>query len=182
MKKLIAAAVIMASSSAIAAGHGVSHDILDMAAAEKKNQALGLVTRTAVDALARKGKQLFNGGDCQQAMPVLKEYAVKADWLATMIDTTLTPYHNASASEQKSIMQKRKGELMPVHDLAQSYREKSAVAVAMYGDCLMQLENPKAAVPVLMKALELLPASNETWWNRTGESLLKAIRVDPEKK
>lgn len=179
MKKIIAVACLLSSSTALAEVGKEQNLFFKAEGAAEKVRTLGLVTQPEVEALARKGKQLYQAGQCDKAIPVIKEYARKSDWLATMIASTVQPYHKADSTMQAKLHKNKKikGDLLPLHELSESYRQKSHVAMAMYGDCLYQTGKYKLAVPVLMHALENLPASDEVWWRKTSVNLLKIIKV-----
>ena len=87
-------------SGSLFAQEAAEVDPFDLSSSESKVQKLGLVTQPGVEALEQKAKELFNSGQCAEAIPVLEEYAEKANWLGNMISASLDPYYNASYDDR----------------------------------------------------------------------------------
>jgi hypothetical protein len=139
---------------------------------------LGVVTMPEVDALEIKAKELFNAGEYKSAIPILIEYSKKANWLANLISATLDPYYRASYDDRKSYSYAKLKPLIPLESLANDYKKKRNIAIAMQGECLLKIGDEKGAVPVLLKALDLIEIDNDVWWERTRNNLLKIIKVE----
>ena len=67
--------------------------------------------------------------------------------------------------------------LIPYEKLANSYKRKRNIAIAMHGECLAKLGDTHQAVSYLVKALDLIGIENEVWWKRTRENLYNIIEV-----
>jgi hypothetical protein len=70
--------------------------------------------------------------------------------------------------------------LIPLERLANDYKKKRNIAFAMQGDCLIKTGDNKSAIPVLLKALDLIHIDNDVWWERTRNNLLKVIEVSAD--
>lgn len=152
-------------------------DPFDLSASASKVEELGVITKPEVDALEAKAKELFNSGDCRAAIPVLIEYSKKSNWLANLIAATLDPYYGASYDDRKGYSYDKLKPLIPLESLSNEYKRKRNIAFAMQGECLAKTGDNKAAIPVLLKALDLIDIDNDIWWTRTNENLLKIIKV-----
>jgi hypothetical protein len=155
----------------------INVDPFDLSASQSKVKELGVITKTEVDALEEKAKKLFNSGNCKSAVPALKEYSKKSNWLANLIASSLKPYYSASYDDRKSYPYEKLKPLIPLEKLSNDYKQKRNIALAMHGECLLKLGNKDEAVPVLIKALDLINIDNEAWWKRTRDNLLSIIEV-----
>ena len=152
-------------------------DPFDLSASTSKVNELGLITQPEVDAMEVKVKELFNAGDYKAALPVLIEYSKKANWLANLISANLDPYYGASYDEKKSFSYLKLKPLIPLETLANDYKKKRNIALAMQGECLLKIGDKKGAIPVLLKALDLISIDEDVWWVRTRNNLLEIIEV-----
>lgn len=107
--------------------------------------AFGVVTQPEVDLLEQRVKELFNSGDCVEALPVLEDYMEKSNWMANLNSATLEPYYNADYDDRKNLPHARLQPLVPLEKLANSYKKKRNIAYAMWGECLMSTGNTKRA-------------------------------------
>ncbi|MCQ8884147.1 hypothetical protein NQT63_00380 [Pseudoalteromonas agarivorans] len=176
MKKILLTAVIFSSMSVLAKDTKVS-DPFDLSASQSKVEELGVITKPDVDALEAKAKELFNTGNCKAALPVLIDYSKKSNWLANMISATLDPYYGASYDDRKSYSYAKLKPLIPMESMANDYKKKRNIAFAMQGECLVKVGDKKGAIPVLLKALDLIDLENDVWWERTRNNLLSVIEV-----
>ena len=174
MKKLVLSVMVLTSLSAFAEGEKTI-DPFDLSASKSKVEELGVITKSEVDALELKAKELFNAGDCKAAIPVLIDYSKKSNWLANMISATLNPYYGASYDDRKSYSNDKLKPLIPLEALANEYKVKRNIAFSMQGECLVKTGDKKGAVPVLLKALDLISLDNDIWWERTRNNLMSVI-------
>jgi tetratricopeptide (TPR) repeat protein len=168
MKKIILPLTILISLSAFAEEKKIV-DPFDLSASASKVKELGVFTKPEVDKLEEKAKELFNSGNCKDAIPVLVEYAKKSNWLANMIAATLNPYYGASYDDKKEYPYAKLKPLIPMESLANDYKKKRNIAYAMHGECLVKIGNKESAIPVLLKALDLIDLDNEIWWQKNSE-------------
>ena len=176
MKKLLLLAALATSN--VYAEETKSVDPFDLSASASKVKELGLITKPEVDALEEKAKSLFNAGDCKAAIPVLIDYSKKSNWLANMIQASLDPYYGASYDDRKGYSYAKLKPLIPLETMANDYKKKRNIAFAMQGECLIKVGDEKGAIPLLLKALDLIDIDNDVWWERTRNNLLKVIKVE----
>ena len=176
MKKTILFAIALTSINAFAEDKKIA-DPFDLSASASKVEELGVITKPEVDALEEKAKELFNSGNCKAAIPVLIEYSKKSNWLANMIAATLDPYYGASYDDRKGYSYDKLKPLIPLESLSNDYKKKRNIAFAMQGECLVKTGDNKGAIPVLLKALDLIDIDNDVWWERTRNNLLQVIKV-----
>lgn len=177
MKKVILFVIGITSLHVFAEDNKVV-DPFDLSASASKVEELGVITKPEVDALEEKAKELFNAGNCKAAIPVLIEYTKKSNWLANMIAATLDPYYGASYDDRKAYSYDKLKPLIPLENLANDYKKKRNIAFAMQGECLVKTGDSKGAIPVLLKALDLIDIDNDVWWERTRNNLLQVIKVN----
>jgi hypothetical protein len=175
MKKLILLTALATSN--VYAEETRSVDPFDLTASSSKIKELGLITKPEVDALEEKAKSLFNTGDCKAAIPVLVDYAKKSNWLANMVKASLDPYYGASYDDKKGYSYAKLEPLISLETMSNNYKKKRNIAFAMQGECLIKVGDEKGAIPLLLKALDLIDINNDIWWERTRNNLLKVIKV-----
>ncbi|EOX3413601.1 hypothetical protein ACPFUN_003653, partial [Vibrio cholerae] len=177
MKKIYLMLSVLVSFSSFAETSKSTADPFDLSTSTQLVGELGVITKADVDKLEEYSTKLFNEGNCQEAIPVLVEYSKKANWLANMISSTLEPYYGASYDDRKSFPFEKLKPLIPLEKMSNEYKSKRNIAFAMQGECLIKMGNKEAAIPVLLKTLDLLSLDNEVWWKRTRNNLLEIIRV-----
>ncbi|MGR5461149.1 hypothetical protein [Vibrio sp. PNB22_1_1] len=177
MKKTLLALSVLLSSCVFAETPKLPSDPFDLSASTQQVGELGVITKADVDTLEQRSKDLFNAGKCKEAIPVLVEYSKKANWLANMISASLDPYYGASYDDRKSYPYEKIKPLIPLETMSNEYKAKRDIAFAMQGECLVKTGDKEAAIPVLLKTLDLLSIDNEVWWERTRNNLLAIIGV-----
>lgn len=180
MKKIILLAFALTSLNILANDEKII-DPFDLSASASKVEELGVITKPDVDALEEKAKEIFNSGNCDAAIPVLIEFSKKSNWLANMIAASLDPYYSASYDDKKGYPYDKLKPLIPLESLANEYKKKRNIAFAMQGECLVKTGDKKDAIPVLLKALDLIDIDNDVWWERTRNNLLQVIEVSTNK-
>lgn len=178
MKKMIVLGITAIALNTYAADVKKIVDPFDLSESSLKVKELGLVTKPEVDALEVKAKKLYNEGNCKAAIPVLIEYSKKSNWLANMIAATLDPYYGASYDDRKSYSYDKLKPLIPLESLANDYKKKRNIAFAMQGECMIKTGDKKGAIPVLLKALDLLSLDEDMWWEKTRNNLLQTLEVE----
>ncbi|MGI2938045.1 hypothetical protein [Vibrio diabolicus] len=177
MKRMYLVLSALVSFSTVAETSKLPTDPFDLSASTQQVGELGVITKADVDQLEERSRALFNDGKCKEAIPVLVEYSKKANWLANMISASLDPYYGASYDDRKAFPYEKIKPLIPLENMSNEYKSKRDIAFAMQGECLIKTGNKEAAIPVLLKTLDLLSIDNEVWWKRTRNNLLDIIGV-----
>ena len=163
--------------SAIAQDKVSESDPFDISSTAEKAEELGIPTISEVDTLEEFARELFNLENCTDAIPVLEEYARKANWLANLISSGLDPYYGASYDDRKNYPFQKIQKLVPFESMSNKYKRKRNIAIAMQGECFAKIGDEKKAVSYLVKALDLINIDNEGWWKRTRENLYNIIEL-----
>ena len=153
-------------------------DPFDISSTVEQVEQLGIPTVSEVDALERKARSLFNDGNCKEAVPILEEYAKESNWIANLISSGLDPYYGASYDDRKAYPFNKLKPLIPYENLSNSYKQKRNIAIAMQGECLLELGEKNKAISYLVKALDLIRMDNDLWWERTRKNLYSVIEVE----
>ena len=177
MKKTILAVLLVSNFCIAAEDDKQAIDPFDISANSIKVKELGVVTKPEVDKLEGTAKELFTANNCKDALPILEQYAKKSNFLANLISANLDPYYGASYDKKKTYSYEKLKPLIPLETLANDYKQKRNRAIAMQGECLLKLGEKAEAIPVLLKALDLLDLNDDEWWKRTRTNLLSAIEV-----
>lgn len=177
MFKGIVVSLLVVSAFATADEKQPTIDPFDLSASTKNVKEFGVITKSQVDKLEVRAQELFKANDCSEAVKVLDEYSKKANWLANMISSNLDPYYSASYDDRKSYDFEKLKPLIPLETMSNNYKTKRNRAFAMQGECYIKLGNKEAALPLLLKALDLLDIDDTEWWTRTRNNLLSIIEV-----
>lgn len=148
----------------------------DLSSSEQKIRELGVPKKSDIDALGEKAGKLFNDGNCEAALPLLREFAHKTNWLANLIVNGLEPFYGASYDDRKGYGGVR--ELVVYETLGNNYKKKRNIAIAMQGECFLKQGKPEDALPLLVRALDLLDIDEKEWWDRTRGNLYSLIEVE----
>lgn len=177
MHKGIALTFFLVSAFAVAEDKKPAVDPFDLSASTKNVKELGIITKAQVDKLEIRAQELFKANNCSEAVKVLEEYSKKANWLANMISANLDPYYSASYDDRKNYDFEKLRPLIPLETLSNDYKAKRNRAFAMQGECYIKLGNKEAALPLLLKALDLIDLDDTEWWTRTRNNVLSIIEV-----
>ena len=177
MNVILAVALLLIPLSSIAQDKESDGDPFDMSSTTEQVRALGIPSVSEVDDLENSARQLFLAGNCAEAMPILEEYAKRANWLANLISFGLDPYYDASYDDRKNYPYAKLEKLIPYESLSNKYKRKRNIAIAMQGECLAKSGDKEKAVSYLVRALELFDvgADTERWWERTRNNLYDLI-------
>lgn len=177
MNMTLVIVLLLMPLSAVAQDKASDDDPFDISSTTEKVAELDVPTISDVDTLENSAKQLFNAENCTEAIPILEEYAKKANWLANLISSGLDPYYGASYDDRKDYPYIKLKPLIPYESLSNKYKRKRNIAIAMHGECLAKSGDKAKAVSYLVKALDLIHIDNEGWWKRTRENLYEIIGV-----
>lgn len=153
-------------------------DPFDLSESASKIKELGIVTKSEVDKLELRAQELFKAENCKEAVKTLAEYARKANWLANMISANLDPYYTARYDDRKKYDFNKLKPLIPLESMSNDYKRKRDRAFVMQGECYLKMGNKEEALPLLLKALDLLNLEEDEWWERARKNLLTIIEVN----
>ncbi len=176
MKSAAILSGVLLSASAFGQSAAAESDPFDFSSSASQVDRLGIVTKPEVDELRRVVTEHFNAGNCDAALPLLEELSRKSNWLANMVSSTLSPFYSASREDRRSYV--KIVPLIPLENMSNEYKNVRNVAFAMQGECLTKIGRQEQAIPVLLKALDLLTLDDEEWWERTRNNLLEIIEVE----
>lgn len=177
MRKEILVLACMLSLFANAEEAKITSDPFDLSASASKIKELGIVTKSEVDKLELRAQELFKAENCKEAVDTIAEYARKANWLANMISANLDPYYTASYDNRKKYDFSKLKPLIPLESMANDYKRKRDRAFVMQGECYLKMGDKEKALPLLLKALDLINLEDDEWWKRARNSLLTIIEV-----
>lgn len=143
----------------------------DFSEQEAKIQELGIPTVDSVYDLRKTADALWETEDYVAAADAYATYAKQANWLANLITAGLEPYYGASYDNRKnfSFSGFQKGSNYK-HDLAASerkannYKNERNRAMLREGLCYYNLNQYEVALPLLIKALDLIDIKDTDNW------------------
>ena len=149
----------------------------DFAAEQKKVDELGIPTVTSVAALKSKADELWESKDYKEAANAYAEYAKQANWLANIISSGLEPYYGASYDDRKGWSPKEMSfsELALAETKSNSYKSERNRAMLYEGLCYFYLDEYELALPLLIKALDIIEISDEKNWQLGMDALYSIV-------
>jgi len=150
-------------------------DALDISAIQKRVEEAGIPTPQSVQQLQEKADTLTHDGKWQDAASAYEAYARAANWLANLIGAGLDPFYHASYDDRKNYSV-RKGDI-ELENLSKSYREKRDEATVSQAECFVRMNDSRHAVPLLVKALELINIKDAQLWSRARKDLYSITQV-----
>ena len=152
-----------------------STDALDISALQKRVEEAGVPTPQSVQQMQEKAAGLVRDSKWQDAASAYEVYARSANWLANLIGAGLQPFYNAPYDDRKSYSI-TKGDIQ-LENLANTYRAKRDEATVSQAECYMRMNDTRRAVPLLVKALELISIKDAQLWLRARKDLYSLIQV-----
>ena len=111
------------------------------------------------------------------AAPAYARYAKQANWLANIIAAGLEPFYSASSSKTKNWYPKVLSytTLSAAESKSNAYKGERNRAMLYEGLCYYYLNDYETALPLLIKALDLIELNDETNWKLGMEALYSII-------
>lgn len=154
-------------------------DPLDITAAQRQIEELGVPTPTIVADLQQKAKGLEAQQKWQEAEQAYALLAKTSNWLANLIGSGLQPFYSASYDDRGAILS-RERQLVRVEKQSNNYRAIRDEASVCRAECLLKLGDTKTAVAVLTTTLDVLSADDAALWARARKDLYGAIQFTGE--
>lgn len=143
----------------------------DFSEQEAKIKELGVPTVSSVADLKKAADDLWDAQDYTAAADAYATYAKQANWLANLISAGLEPYYEASYDNRKSfsfsMFEKGKNykyNLGEAEKLANSYKSGRNRAMLREGLCYYNMGEFEVALPLLIKALDLIDIKDTDNW------------------
>lgn len=181
MKRFISliCCLLMMSSLTLCLAEGesdVEDTEFDLSAEQEKIEELGIPTIESVDKLKEEADALWENKDYKEAASAYANYAKQANWLANIISAGLEPYYGASYDDRKSWYPKdlSYSELSSAESTSNKYKSERNRAMLYEGLCYYNQNDYETALPLLIKALDLIEINDEVNWG-TGMDALYAI-------
>ena len=150
-------------------------DPFDLSELTNRTSGLGISTIAQVTELEERGRELYNAGNCSEAVDVLDEFARRSNWLANIIREGLEPFYDAGRDERAEFDNVRS--LIPFEELANSYTRKRNIAMVMRAECLANLGDTEQALHLFFRALGLIDIENTEWWGKARSGLYEIVGV-----
>lgn len=150
-------------------------DPFDLTAIQKRVEESGVPTPQIVRQLQEKAAALAHDAKWQEAATAYEAYARASNWLANLIAAGLDPFYHASYDDRKNYSIK-KGEIQ-LESLCNSYKGKRDEATVSQAECYMRMNDTRKAVPLLVRALEIIDIKDTQLWARTRKDLYSLIQV-----
>lgn len=174
----------VAASAALGQASQVTEpDPLDLSSFQKMVEESEYVTVSELEALEAEANTAFKGGDCDEALPMIKDYYAKANALANLIRQGAEPFYSASYDEQKSnFLGAEFDELVAAETLSNDLIKKRNVAWVMEAECLAKTGEREAAIASLYRALEYISYSRDeqALWKKARTLLWDQVQYTPK--
>ena len=141
----------------------------DLSEQEDKVKELGIPTTKSVAELKKAADDLWSANDYAAAADAYAVYAKQANWLANIISAALEPFYGASYDDRKSFSissfdKTSNYKLASCESKANSYKAERNRAMLYEGLCYYNLNQYELALPLLIKALDLIDINDTTNW------------------
>ena len=152
-------------------------DPFDVSSISKKIDELGVPTVENVQALKDTAYSLFSSGQWEEAAEALNLFSKNANWIANLITSGLEPYYNASYDKQKDMDYSVLKSLVPIENLANTYKKNRNEAMVMEAECYIKLNKKAEAVGILNNALDVINLDHDILWERARKDLYDILGV-----
>lgn len=150
-------------------------DPFDVTTLQKRMDDIGIPTPTTVQQLEAKATALAKESKWQEAAEAYDALAKNANWLANLIRAGIEPYYNASYDERKSYNIKDSD--VKREEQSNDYKNKRNQAMVAQAECFIRLNDTKRAMPILIRALELINIKDSELWARARKDLYSIIQI-----
>lgn len=174
MKKIIPVIIMIALLLVLSPMALATDDELDISADAAKVEQLGIPTISSVNELKKKADELWISQDYANAATAYSEYAKQANWLANLIASGCDPFYGGTKDERSSFYSSNKALFNIVsknESTANSYKAERNRAWTYQGLCYYHLGDYNAAVPILIKALDLIEIDQTEYWDLCVKAL-----------
>lgn len=153
-----------------------SDTTFDLSAEQQKISELGIPTVSSVAKLKTEADDLYAAKDYRKAADAYATYAKQSNWLANIISGGLEPYYGASYDKRKNWYPSNLSynKLSSAESKANEYKGERNRAMLYEGLCYYNLNEYETALPLLIKALDLIDIEDEKNW-QLGMDALYAI-------
>lgn len=154
-----------------------SEDELDLSKDKEKVDELGIPTVSSVQKLKSEADALYESKDYMKAAEAYSLYAKNVNWLANIISGTLEPYYSADYDDRKDW----KPESIDVTTLymaeseSNHYKSERNRAMLYEGLCYYYENDYETAIPLLLKALDLIEIDDETNWQLGYDAVMDIV-------
>jgi tetratricopeptide (TPR) repeat protein len=171
MKKIILTFFIIIS----AIGY-VQSDSLDITAEVEQLKEYDLLTIEQVYSLDNAAFVLFNEKKYEEALEALIEVSKQANYLSNIIRRGIEPYYSANYDDRKGYTKVRN--LAVYEKKSNEFIKMRNKAIVFQAKCYINLGDEKSALPLLMKALDLIDLDNDYMWTKARILLYEIIEYD----
>ena len=149
----------------------------DLTAEQQKIEELGIPTTSSVEALKKNADDLWAAEDYKNAADAYAVYAKQVNWLANIISAGLEPFYGASYDNMKNWYPKvlNYTSLSNAESKANEYKGERNRAMLYEGLCYYNLNEYETALPLIIKALDLIEIKDEENWKLGMETLYSMV-------
>ena len=149
----------------------------DFSSEQQKIEELGILTTASVDELKKNADALWTAKDYKSAAEAYAVYAKQANWIANIISAGLEPFYGASYDNRKDFYPKvlNFSDLSSAESKANEYKGERNRAMLYEGLCYYNINEYETALPLIIKALELIDIKDEENWKLGMETLYSIV-------
>ena len=167
----------LGQSEVIAEDTTINDDVFDLSETQSKIDEMGVPTVEIVAAMGVAADELYTNKEYEKAAPAYAAYAKNANWLANLIASGLEPYYGADYSTRKEwypvIL--RTSDLAKAEDKSNELKSERNKAMLREGLCYYYLDDKTKALPLIIKALDLIDIKDEENWKQGMEILYSIL-------
>jgi hypothetical protein len=150
-------------------------DPFDITAIQKRIEEVGVPTPAIVQKLEAKATALAKDSKWQDAADAYGALAKNANSLANLVHTGIEPFYNASYDDRKSY--RIKDSDLKLESQSNDYKTKRNEAMVAQAECYIRLNDTKRAMPLLIRALELINVKDAVLWARARKDLYSIVQI-----
>ena|SRR5690625_4652598 len=123
-----------------------------------------------------------NADNCEEALPLLQEWARQANILANITRQTVEPFYRASRDDQRSFVSRNKSTFEELHATESRsngfIRDRHGAWVAE-AECLHRLDRPNAALTAAYRALAYISHTESKSWQKMRDLVWEITGTGP---
>ena len=152
-------------------------DEFDLSNEQEKISELGIPTVDSVRKLKEEADDLYYAKNYKEAATAYSKYAKQANWIANILSSTLEPYYGASYDKRKEWYPEDLDfyELSAAESASNNYKAERNRAMLHEGLCYYYEKDYETALPLLIKALDLIEIEDEVNWQLGYDAVTSII-------
>lgn len=156
------------------------NSVFDLSEEQDMISELGIPTMSSVFDLSEKADGLWDAEEYKNAADAYATLAEQANWLANILSAGLEPYYSADYDDRKDFSPQKIdiSDLVVYETASNTFKSERNRAMLYEGLCYYNIGDYEMALPLLIKALDIIEITDEENWELGMQALYSIVGFD----